>query len=90
MEIESARVPALMTNPLMEAVENVALEPSTVASTEAPSLVSETVMAFCSPAIPLQVRIPLVSVGVTLSMIRSSNASRPRKCAEGLMNLRAR
>ena len=90
MEIASDRVPALMTRDFTESVANVALEPSTLASMDAPLFVSETLMTLVSPAIPLQVSTPSTSVGVTLIMIRSSSASNPWKCAEGLMNLRAR
>jgi hypothetical protein len=90
IEIASWRVPALITKDCTEAVANVALEPSTVASIDVRLLTSDTVIAFVSPAIPLQVSTPSTSVGVTLIMIRSSSASNPWKCAEGLMNLRAR
>jgi hypothetical protein len=90
IEIESVRVPALITSDFTEDVANVALEPSTAASIEAPLLINETLMTFASPEIPLQVKTPSTSVGVTLIITRFSRASNPRKCAEGLMNLRAR
>jgi hypothetical protein len=73
----SVRDPALMTMAFTAEALNVALTPSTVATIELSLLASAIVMVLASPVVPVQVRMPPTSVGVTVSIRRDSSASMP-------------
>jgi hypothetical protein len=88
--MESVRVPASMTTACTDPTAKLALEPSTLASMELPSLERETEIMLDCPVYPAQVRTPSRSVGVEESMTRASRASRPRKWLVALTKRRAR
>jgi hypothetical protein len=88
--IVSLRVPALITNAFTDAVLNVALTPSTVATIELPLFARATLMVLACPAVPVQVSTPFTSAGVTVSITRFSSASSPLKAAVGIAERRRR
>ena len=81
--IASLRVPALIIRAFTSDVLNVALTPSTVATIDFPSLLSATLMVLVWPVVPVQVRTPPTTLGVTVNMSRDSSASIPLNGAVG-------
>jgi hypothetical protein len=78
--MESERLPALMTRASIADVEKVALTPSTVATMAFPLLASTMEIVLASLAVPVTVRVPPDSVGLTVIIKRDSRASKPWKC----------